>query len=111
MHGIGGYGYQYDELGRLWKINSYNDNDQNVYHTTSYSYNTQGLLKAELKVLVGKSLFNDSLNPQAQTQTVSYQYHSTDHYGNWTYRTVIVNDGGRNTRTDQSRRIDDFADK
>lgn len=111
MHGIGGYGYEYDGQGRLWKVTSYNDNNHDVYHTTRYFYNEQGLLKAEAKLLLGKSLFNDSLNPdQAQTQTVNYDYHGTDQYGNWTYRTVIVTNDGKQNRFEQKRQIEYFVD-
>ena len=109
MHGVGGYGYEYDGQGRLWKVTSYNENNLDVYHTTRYFYSEQGLLEAEAKLLLGKSLFNDSLNPdQPQTQTVNYDYHGTDQYGNWTYRTVIVTSDGRQNRFDQKRRIEYF---
>ena len=111
MQGIGGYGYEYDGEGRLWKVTSYNDNNNEVYHTTRYFYNEQGLLKAEAKLLVGKSLFNDSLNPdQAQTQTVNYDYHSTDQYGNWSYRTVVVTSDSRRNEFEHKRQIEYFAD-
>ncbi|WP_455212359.1 hypothetical protein [Kaarinaea lacus] len=110
MHGIGGYGYEYDSQGRLWKVTSYNDDNHDVYHTTRYFYNEQGLIKAEAKLLLGKSLFNDSLNPeQAQSQTVNYHYQSTDQYGNWTYRTVTVTNGGKQNRFEQMRRIEYYV--
>jgi hypothetical protein len=110
MQGIGGYGYDYDNQGRLWKVTSFNDNNHNVYHTTTYSYNDQGLIEAETRRMLGKSLFNDSLNPeQPQTQTVNYRYQGTDDFGNWTYRTVIVNSSAKQSRFDEQRRIEYFV--
>jgi len=109
MHGIGGYGYEYDDQGRLWQIHSFNDNNHQVYHTTTYSYNEQGLLRAEEKVIVGESLFNDALTDQEKIQSVSYQYHNTDQYGNWTRRTVIADNGREKTSYKQIRQIEYFV--
>jgi hypothetical protein len=109
MHGVGGYGYEYDNLGRLWKITSYNDNDQQVYHTTTYSYSQQGLLAGELKVYVSDSWFNDSLdNNRSHRQEVDYSYFEIDSHSNWTRRNVLVRQGGKTKRIQQQRRLEYF---
>ncbi|MCG6970086.1 MAG: hypothetical protein LJE85_10000 [Gammaproteobacteria bacterium] len=105
MAGVGGYGYKYDDQGRLGKVTSYSDNDNKAYHTTTYSYSTQGLLAGELKVYMGKSLFNDSLDSnRSPRQEVNYRYFKIDPYGNWTRREVTVRQDGKTERFQQQFR-------
>lgn len=83
--GVGGYGYRYDDNGRLEKATSYNANDFSVYHQTTYHYNDQGLLQSEEKIVTGDSLFNAS-----EDELVRYEYRQSDDHGNWLLRRVDV---------------------
>ncbi|WP_455204751.1 hypothetical protein, partial [Kaarinaea lacus] len=83
VRGVGGYGYRYDDSGRLETAISYNANDFGIYHQTTYQYNDQGLLQSEQKTVNGESLFNASENSKVQ-----YDYVQTDDYGNWLLRRV-----------------------
>jgi hypothetical protein len=106
MQGAGGYGYEYDGRGRLKKVSSFNANGGSLYHYTRYLYNAHGLLRQEIKSVVGESLFN-----VARSQQVRYKYQVTDMHGNWTHRIVTVTNGDDSFEYEQQRAIDYYVNR
>ena len=100
MRPVGGYVYDHNKGGRLTSITSFNSNNNGKYHFTNFAYDNTGLLLSEKKEVVGKSLFNDSVNVM-----VSYRYDQVDKSGNWLKRTAFIKQENKDRTIVQRRKI------
>ena len=83
MAGRGGYRYHYYDGGLLKMVESYNAHDNRLFHVTNYKYDDLQLLVEENRTVKGTSVFNEAI-----PETVKYDYHAIDSYGNWLDRTL-----------------------